>query len=55
MNEDSSTTQLLDAVTNFANQLFLIPIPPHGRMAVVSNTLLHILMVSSYSLIYVHL
>ena len=33
---EGGSTQLLDAVTDFANHLFRIPVPPHGRIAIVS-------------------
>ena len=34
---EEGATPLLDTVTDFAKHLFRIPIPPHGRIAVVSS------------------
>ena len=36
MNEGDDTP-ILDAVTDFAKNLFHIPVPPHGRIAIVSS------------------
>ena len=39
---EEGDTPLLDAVADFAKHLFRIPIPPHGRIAVVSDEPLQI-------------
>ena len=36
MSEEGDTS-ILDAVTDFARHLFHIPVPPHGRIAIVSS------------------
>ena len=40
---EEGNTPLLDAVADFAKQLFHIPIPPHGRIAVVSDKYFYML------------